>query len=209
MKVVFVVFLLFFCGSTMAHNLTVEYSSFYSHLRKIDSDDTPALQFAFGFKQVGKSTLCQINSARIVTQKVELPIEITTENRFLLPTEKALKQARAVVEIDLSQPSNKCDMSVQLETKPEYLKLQYTAAEIQVVFEQYQTFFDDMGSFLSFLMPDVEGLHFHFNDKLDGQNSTGIVIKDNHAYINEQWIAQGNSLSFEQVPVRITAVTED
>lgn len=200
---------LFFCLSLKAEVLSVEYSNFYSHLRKLDSDDTPALQFAFGFKRVASEKLCTIDNVKIVTQKVTVPIDVTAEQRFLLPTEKALKQARAKVEISLQEPANQCDMSVQLETKPEYLKTKYMSEDLAFVLKQYQVFFDDMGSFLSFLMPGVEGLHFHFDQALNDTFPSGVNVEGNHLYINQQWIEQGNNLTFESLPIRITALTNN
>ena len=133
-----------FTQASNAGELEVEYSSFYSHLRKIDKEELNALQFAFGFKKVQETVLCHITKAAVVTQKVTLPVEINEFDRFTLPTEKALNMAKAVVSLELIEPNNQCDMSVQLETKAEYLKTTYSVADLAMLNEQYKTFFDDM-----------------------------------------------------------------
>ncbi|MCP3429808.1 DUF2987 domain-containing protein, partial [Opacimonas viscosa] len=52
-----------------AETIDVEYSRFYSHVKKLDNEDTQALQFAFGFVRVGEGRLCEVNGAAIVTDK--------------------------------------------------------------------------------------------------------------------------------------------
>ena len=47
----------------LAEALEIEYSRFYSHLRKLNSDDVQALEFAFGFSRVGQGRLCDIRKA--------------------------------------------------------------------------------------------------------------------------------------------------
>lgn len=198
--------LISFTSNLNAETLNVDYAAFYSHLNKIDTDETPSLQFAFGFKNIDTGNLCIIENARIVTQKVTIDVVVSAENRFLLPTEKALKQARAIVEIGLKNKANKCDMSVQLETKPEFLKTRYTQQELQDLFLEYEAFFDDMGGFLSFLMPGVTGLHFHFFDANQLDLPLGATQEGNHLFLSEQ--ALEKNYEFPIAPYRITAVTK-
>ena len=134
-------------SSVAAETIDVEYSRFYSHVKKLDNEDTQALQFAFGFVRVGEGRLCEVNGASIVTDKKTMPLEVSDEGRFTVPTEKALKLANALVRIDLNERANVCDMSVQLETKPEYLKQYYTKDDLTFLYGQYEAFFNEMGSF--------------------------------------------------------------
>lgn len=202
--------LLIFGGAAHANPLEVEYGSFYSHLKKLNDKDFPALQFTFGFKQVQSVRLCDINSVNIVTPKLTIPIVPTAEKRFLLPTEKALRQANALVSIDLVQPNNQCDMSVQLETKAQYLKPVYTSAELEYLYSQYADFYDDMGSFLSFLMPDVIGLQFHFQDQFDiDEKSTSLFWQNGRLHVGRDvWQKAEFEMSLPSPPIRITAITE-
>ncbi|QHJ10294.1 hypothetical protein FX988_00506 [Paraglaciecola mesophila] len=188
--------------------LNVEYSSFYSHVRKLDNEETSALQFAFGFKRVQSDVLCTITKAYIHTQKLDIPLKVSQEQRFTVPSEKALKMAKAEVVLAFVEPKNQCDMSVQLETKPKWLKTQYSANELTTLFTQYQTFFDDMGSFLSFLMPSVDGLVVHFTDaRLNEKLANGLVIEAGTLHITKEWINRGHSLTLPDMPLRITAST--
>lgn len=202
-----VLLLAFLTPAAYAGQLNVDYSSFYNHLKKIDKTELNALQFAFGFKRVQQSTLCQINKAELVTQKVTMPVEVNADQRFILPSEKALKLANAEVVVELSEPNNQCDMSVQLETKAEYLKTRYTAAELNVLNQQYKTFFDDMGSFLSFLMPSTQGLKLVF--AAPPQLSApleGTLIQGNTLILSDAFItAMQDSLELADKPLRITA----
>jgi hypothetical protein len=189
-------------------SLRVEYSSFYSHVRKLDDEETSALQFAFGFKRVQSDSLCVITKAYIHTQKQDIPLVVTEEQRFTIPSEKALNMAKAQVALSFVEPANQCDMSVQLETKPEWLKTQYSRSELSTLFAQYQTFFDDMGSFLSFLMPSVNGLVVHFSDsKLNKTLSNELVIRNGILPLSKAWLSSAKGLTLPAMPLRITAST--
>lgn len=196
-----------------ADTMPLKYGDFYSHLKKLDEEDTPALQFAFGFSHIQHKRLCKIESVNIVTQKQTIEIAVSDENRFMLPTEKALKQARAIVEVTLDDNSHQCDMSVQLETKPAFLKTQYSSKELSELFDQYAIFFDDMGGLFSFLMPDVSGLVLHFAEALPAEtislsdSSLGMMVTEQKIALSPSWLALANALSLPQKPMRITAST--
>lgn len=208
LKPVFLVVLaIIMTQSAFADEVEVRYKTFYSHVKKLDNEDTQALQFAFGFKHVGTGELCTINKARISTQKVQLPLIVTSENRFTIQSEKALSLADAFVVIDFKEPSNQCDISVQLETKPEYLKTEYTFEEMHFIYQQYEAFFNEMGSFLSFMMPTVKGLMFQFSDKnLREASKTGEMINAGTLMLNDEWFERRKGLKLQTVPLRITAI---
>lgn len=192
-----------------AETLDLEYKTFYSHVKKLDSEDMPDLQFAFGFLRVGESRLCKINRAEIVTSKQTLPLNVTTESRFSVPSDKILKMAEAHVLVELDEPANVCDMSVQIETKPQALKQAYSHEELVQIEEQYKAFFDEMGGFLSFMMPDVVGLQIHFtNHSLNNALTDNLRIEDGVLSLTDDWLAKGQALSLPETPFRITAVVE-
>jgi hypothetical protein len=194
-------------SSVAAETIDVEYSRFYSHVKKLDNEDTQALQFAFGFVRVGEGRLCEVNGASIVTDKKTMPLEVSGEGRFTVPTEKALKLANALVRIDLNERANVCDMSVQLETKPEYLKQYYTKEDLTFLYGQYEAFFNEMGSFLSFMMPSVMGLMIQFVDKnLDFITPQGVQINNGVLHLEQDWINDAKDLTLPRAPLRVTAM---
>jgi hypothetical protein len=192
-----------------AGQLNVEYSKFYSHLKKIDKEETQGLQFSFGFMHNIKKQLCTINSAELITQKIDIEVAVNESNRFTLPVEKALKLANAIVAIELVEPSNQCDMSVQLETKPNLLNKTLTAEQLRSIMNQYDEFFDNMGSFLSFLMPSVDGLTIILPTNSSYGNTT--LPKDslngNMLTLTKDWIDKNQQeLELPATPIRITAI---
>jgi len=192
-----------------AETLDVEYSSFYSHVKKLDDPDTNALRFAFGFQHIAEKRLCNISSAKIITQKQTLPLTVEKNNRFTVPTDKILKIAKAKVVIELDDQANRCDMSVQLETLPSFLKTQYSHDELLLLFNQYQAFFDKMGGFLSFMMPSAEGLLFHFDVDESFPESLQALVDENGAIaLSKTWIMQQKDLYLPYKPLRITANVE-
>ncbi|MBT3134053.1 DUF2987 domain-containing protein [Alteromonas sp. ALT199] len=193
--------------SVAAETIDVEYSRFYSHVKKLDNEDTQALQFAFGFVRVGEGRLCGVNGASIVTDKKTMPLEVSDEGRFTVPTEKALKLANALIRIDLNERANVCDMSVQLETKPEFLKQYYTKEDLTFLYAQYEAFFNEMGSFLSFMMPSVKGLMIQFDDKnLDFVTPQGVQINNGVLHLEQEWINEAKGLTLPKAPLRVTAM---
>ncbi|WP_282146245.1 DUF2987 domain-containing protein [Alteromonas stellipolaris] len=193
--------------SVAAEMVNVEYSRFYSHVKKLDNEDTQALQFAFGFLRVGEGRLCEINNAEIVTDKQTIPLKVSDEYRFTVPTEKALKLANAYVRIDLTEAANVCDMSVQLETKSSYLTASYTKEELNFIYGQYEAFFNEMGSFLSFLMPTVKGLMLQFDDKnLDYITPEGLHINNGILHLEQSEINENKGLTLPRAPLRVTAM---
>jgi hypothetical protein len=202
-----IVLALLLTQSAIADEVEVKYKTFYGHVSKLDNEDTQALQFAFGFQHVGSGELCTINKARISTQKVQIPLTVTPENRFTIQSEKALSLANAFVVIDFKEPSNQCDISVQLETKSEYLKTEYTFQEMQFIYQQYEAFFNEMGSFLSFMMPTVNGLMLQFSDKsLRETTKTGEMINQGTLMLNNEWFERNKGLKLQTMPLRITAI---
>jgi len=196
------------CPLVMATELELEYKSFYSHVRKLDKEQMDRLQFSFGLQHIETGQLCEINSARISTQKKQIPIEVSSEHRFNLPKERALRLADAKVILQLVESTDKCDMSVQLETKSDELKNVYSQQDLISLFEQYAAFFEDMGGFLSFMMPSVSGLVFHFEEGEYQALSDGLVISNGRLEISEEVISNINGLNLDQKPLRITALTQ-
>jgi hypothetical protein len=210
MKKIFLTLILF-SQMSFAEQLEVDYSRFYSHLKKIDKEELNALQFSFGFKKAGETWLCDINQASIVTPKITMPLTINKFNRFTLPIEKALKLANAYVVIDLQQAANQCDMSVQLETKDEFLKLSYSQADLLKLSTQYKQFFTDMGSFLSFMMPSSHGLKFTFEEPpLMEVLPKDFKLHDKEIDINDKAIEQAKTgLILSIKPMRINALLSE
>lgn len=190
-----------------AEEIEVSYKTFHSHVRKIDNEDTQALQFAFGFIHVTSGRLCQINAARISTQKQQIPLKVSKENRFTVPSERALRMADAVIIVDVEEASNQCDISVQLETKPDYLKRYYSFEELVFLYEQYEAFFSEMGSFMSFMMPSVNGLVIQFEDQsLTTTMANGYQITQGSLTLDKDFFERKKPLNLPEIPLRITAL---
>lgn len=199
-----------FCFTSLSYGetLDVEYASFYSHVKKLQNEDTQALRFAFGFKHIAEPRLCKISSAKILTQKQTIPLVVEANNRFTVPTDKILKMAKALVLIEIKDQANQCDMSVQLETQPQYLMTNYSEADLDYLLKQYQAFFNDMGGILSFMMPEVDGLVLHFEADTELSGSQLTISKDNRLRLNLEQLKSIDKLDFPVKPIRITASLE-
>lgn len=145
-------------GANAEHSLKLEYSSFYSHLKKLDKEELSNLEFAFGFANVHTKLLCDIHKATIVTDKKNIDVSVDAENRFTLPTEKALKLAHAQVHLELEQAPNQCDLSVLLQVKPALFESGVNLEKLKSYDESFIAFFDKMGGLFSFMMPKPKGI---------------------------------------------------
>lgn len=142
----------------MAGTLQLEYKSFYSHLKKLNDEELGLLQFAFGFQHVTQKKLCEVKSVLITTDKKDIPVEVRSEGRFVLPSEKALKLADAKVIVVLTEQNNQCDLSVKLQITPEDFTNGVNGQRLTVYYQAFEAFFEEMGGMLSFMMPSPEGL---------------------------------------------------
>jgi hypothetical protein len=114
------------------------------------------------------------------------------------------------VVIELDDQANRCDMSVQLETLPSVLKTQYTHNELLLLFNQYQAFFDEMGGFLSFLMPSAEGLSFHFDEEIHlSESLQPLMSKEGTIDLSKTWLMGLDGLELPHKPLRITAIVNN
>jgi hypothetical protein len=178
-------------------------------VKKLDGSSTDALRFAFGFQHIAEPRLCHIINAQIITQKQTLALTVENQSRFTVPTDKILKMAKAMVVIELSDQANQCDMSVQLETLPNFLKTQYSQTELLLLLNQYQAFFEEMGGFLSFMMPAAKGLQFHVSDYLElPKDLQDLTDKKGVIVLNNDWLLQHQGLKLPTKPLRITAIIE-
>lgn len=196
-----------YSNATAADEITVDYKTFHSHVRKLDNEDTNALRFAFGFQNIHSGRLCEINSAHISTQKQQIPLTVSNEHRFSIPSEKALRLADAKIIIDVTEPSNHCDVSVQLETKPEFHKRYYQFEELIFIREQYEAFFNEMGGFMSFMMPSVRGLVFQFEDEsYTTTMANGYSITQGTLTLDNEFFERKKPINLPIIPLRITAL---
>ncbi len=194
-----------------AVDVNMEYKGFYSHLKKLDDEALNRLEFTFGFSHVGKGRLCQLNEVLIVTQKQTMEVNIGADNRFRLPTEKALQIAKARVMIDMEEATNQCDMSVQLQVQPKYLSSQYSQAELNTLLSQFNGFFSEMGGFFSFLMPGPQGIQMQFSQPVTVSESLSSKSKIDGTtlWLHEDDINKINSVTLSQIPHKITVWMED
>ncbi|WP_246840492.1 DUF2987 domain-containing protein [Lacimicrobium sp. SS2-24] len=204
-----------FAGLTHADTLELDYASLYSHTRKLDSESMPDLQFAFGFAHQQESRLCRINRAFIRTPKQDIELQVSAEQRFRLPSERALKLAQAAVHIEFDDSAKYCDMSVQLETTDSQLATEYSVNTLQLLQRQYVAFFEQMGGFMSFMMPEVKGLILQFGNSptsqiaYDGDNALP-ALHDEQLRLSNDWLQQQGraTLTLPEKPLRILAWLE-
>lgn len=170
----------------------IEYKVFYSHLRKLNLEEHSALQFAFGFQHHNSNELCKLTNVLIHTPKIDIPVDISTLNRFSLPKERALKLAEAKIQITfLSEDPNDCDMSVLLQIKPEILGESITASNLRLANTQFKAFFET--GLLSLLMPETKGIKLHLKRNASVEDTPlklgkGAHIKDDLLYLESTWI---------------------
>ncbi|UAA37117.1 DUF2987 domain-containing protein [Paraneptunicella aestuarii] len=178
--------------------LIFSYSDFYSHLRKLDTEELDALQFAFGFAQHQSKKPCAIKNVFIHTQKQDIPVTVDTLQRFTLPKEKALKLANATVNVQFSPNQGDCDMSVLILAKPNW-ETQISSEQLNKIDGQFRTFFKEVGSFLSFLMPETKGIQLHYDMASSVPNLNNATKQDKRLLLSKDWLG-ANTEAVELTP---------
>lgn len=189
----------------LSGTLQLEYKSFYSHLKKLNDDELALLQFAFGFQHVTKGALCKVESVLIKTDKKDIPVQVNEDNRFVLPSEKALKLANAEVIVELNEMNNQCDLSVKLQVVPEDFVDGVDASKLEAYYQAFVAFFDEMGGFLSFMMPSPEGLIINVTNE-SAQQASGSLFQKSEKQNQLKMPAQ-NITKFNDKLIGVTSVT--
>lgn len=191
-----------------------DYADFYRHLRKLNDEELSQLQLAFGFVNVRSKALCSVQHVIIDTPKQKMPMPVI-RNRFVLPAENALKLANAKVRIEIAEPANQCDLSVQLEAQHQHYKAQISAADLKLLDQQFSNFFSEMGGLLSFMMPSSQGLVVQFYQdeiasvKQNLAQKAGFSWVEDKLYIQSDWIKSNQSeLNLVKKPLRVTALVK-
>jgi hypothetical protein len=78
-----------------------------------------------------------------------------------------------------------------------------------LLFNQYEAFFDKMGSFMSFMMPSAQGLLFYFDENVSLPESLNVLVDKNGALaLSKSWLMQQKNLTLTKKPIRITAIVK-
>lgn len=151
-------------GVAEHETLVVPYKQFYQHVRRLDPEEHPDLQMVFGFAHQSTQQMCKIKRAFIHTAKQDIPLP-SIEHRFAVPRERALLLAEAVVTIDFQHAKQHCNISVLLKAKlDKWSHLSFLSADaLRDIDRQFQHFFENVGSFLTFLVPKTLGIKLHFS----------------------------------------------
>lgn len=199
---------LFVSSSVYASEMVIEYKRFYSHLNKLDSETMPSLIYTFGLlAQQPTQFSCQINSAYIHTQKVDLPLQINAFGRFSLPLEKALKLAGATIHLDIEGSEQVCDMSMSVEVDPQLLTVRPTQQQLNVWHSEFNVFFDEVGGMLAFMLPSVSGLVLHYAEPVRlAVMQSAASQHDNQLSLPATLFATFAQQNVQQIPYRVTAL---
>jgi hypothetical protein len=197
----------------LANSLNLTYDSFYRHMTKIDQEDMDKLTMGFGFTQQTSAQICQLEEVIVDTPKLDIPIAIDMLQRFELPQERALKQAKAQVNIQFNTENvADCFISIQLRVKSQYYRKQLLADDLNIYLSQFDDFFSSAGSFFSFLLPKPTGLVIQFKERdtvvkgLGQLNGDGVGDEKHQIFLSRKWLdTNQNNLRFEEQPVAIFA----
>jgi hypothetical protein len=78
-----------------------------------------------------------------------------------------------------------------------------------LLFNQYQAFFEEMGGFLSFMMPSPKGLVFHFDTAVNfPKELQNLLDKNGEVALSQKWLMQEQGLDLPSKPIRVTAIVD-
>lgn len=166
--------LLFSClilaaASVQAAPVSLEYQGFYQRLKQVNNGNYPLIEIAFS---VPNKDVCRVKSGTLTTEKESFPLTITEQQRIFLPYDGKLKSDRALINLDIDGPADKCTIAMQVRAKN--TKQQYTQQEVLEIQAEMNRMLNDMQGFpMRYFSNDIAGVNFEFT-----QGSENRVIID-------------------------------
>ncbi len=150
--------------SSLSHAVDLEYKGFYKRLDLIKEEKLEQITMAFYLVDYQTRVRCSLISATMLASDLEpVNIEIEQDGQLLVVLSKELYDKFAFLRVKQADERQNCTLQMQIQAKDK-TKIEYSFAELALITKQMQDLVNSFGSFLWFMMPDVNGLHFIIAD---------------------------------------------
>lgn len=161
----------------------LEYKGFYQRLDLIKENKLDQITMGFYLVDSYKRTRCELVSATMLAQgKEPEQVDIGADGQLLVPLSRELYDKFALLRVKLKDEYQNCILQMQMQIKDK-TKTDFSFSDLALITTQMQELVDEFGSFLWFMMPNVNGLHVELSRA------------ESISYINEEF---KNALHCEQ-----------
>lgn len=168
--------------SVSAETLSLNYEGFYDRMKVVKDDDYSLVDMQFTLVTERDSKPCPVKEGLLLTETTEQNILIKEDNKqIFLPFDKQLDSDKAILTFNIPGPA-RCTLSMQvISTLP--MQKNLDVSKLQEVRNQFEALYDDLaGIFVSWLLPDVQGVILDF----DGLEASTPALKQTHPAVSCQ-----------------------
>lgn len=101
-------------SSLPLQQLELQYPTFYSQMKTAAKGDFGQARLGFYLTDPQDGRRCGLASARVLTLDRDVPAEVTVDGELRLPYDDDLNLDKATVVVALTEPHERCDLSVQV-----------------------------------------------------------------------------------------------
>lgn len=178
---------LYLCVSNVqAETVSLEYKGFYDRLKQVNKGSYQLVEIAFSVPMLPS---CLIQRGTISSELNSMPLTYTAAQRLFIPFDDALKDQRALVNLEFDGKAEGCGIAMQVRSKQ--TQSQYDKERLQQIVTEMNALLGAMQGFpMRYFRDPIAGLNFEFD-----QQQTVTVTIDGH----EQQISGSFKLSVEQL----------
>lgn len=184
----------------MAHSSTIslEYKGFYDGLKQVNKGGYQLVEVAFS---VPMQPNCIIQSGTISSEKISTPLTYTSAQRLFIPFDDALKDQRALVNLNFAGSAEGCAIAMQVRAKRTLTE--YDKAQLQQLVDEMDNLLGTMQGFpMRYFREPIAGLNFEFSPEQD--ISVSVDGREQHIKgsfkLTAAELDSVNSLGFSQPP---------
>lgn len=149
----------------MAHSATIflEYKGFHDRLKQVNKGGYQLVEVAFS---VPMQPNCIIQSGTISSEKISTPLTYTSAQRLFIPFDDALKDQRALVNLNFAGSAEGCAIAMQVRAKRTLTE--YDKTQLQQLVDEMDNLLGAMQGFpMRYFREPIAGLNFEFSPEQD------------------------------------------
>jgi len=156
-------------SSVQAETISLEYKGFYDRLKQVNKGNYQLVEIAFSVPILPN---CHIQRGTISSELNTTPLTYTAAQRLFIPFDDALKDQRALVNLEFDGKAEGCAIAMQVRAKQTHA--QYDKERLQQIVTEMDALLGAMQGFpMRYFKEPIAGLNFEF-----GQEQTITVILD-------------------------------
>lgn len=175
------------CATNLqAETISLEYKGFYDRLKQVNKGNYQLVEIAFSVPMLPN---CLIQSGTISSELNSTPLTYTKAQRLFIPFDDALKDQRALVNLEFEGKADGCGIAMQVRAKQTLVT--YDKARLTQIASEMDALLGAMQGFpMRYFKEPIAGLNFEF-----AQGQAVTVTLDGH----EQQVNRSFKLSTEQL----------